>query len=872
MAKKETHIPAVIDNAEALEAKMAAMKEAQKLFATYTQEQVDKIFKAAATAADKARIPLAKMAVEETGMGIVEDKVIKNHYASEYIYNAYKNTKTCGVIEEDTVYGIKKIAEPIGLIAAVIPTTNPTSTAIFKTLIALKTRNAIIISPHPRAKGCTIAAAKLVLEAAVKAGAPEGIIGWIDVPSLELTNLVMKEADIILATGGPGMVKAAYSSGKPALGVGAGNTPVIIDDTADVRLAVNSIIHSKTFDNGMICASEQSVTVLESVYQAVKDEFAYRGCYFLKKDELDKVRKTILINGALNAKIVGQKAATIAEMAGVKVPAETKILIGEVESVDISEEFAHEKLSPVLAMYKAKTFDEAIAKAEQLVADGGYGHTSSLYINVNEKEKMAKHAAAMKTCRILVNTPSSQGGIGDLYNFKLAPSLTLGCGSWGGNSVSENVGVKHLINIKTVAERRENMLWMRTPEKVYFKKGCMPVALDELGTVMGKKRCFIVTDSFLYKNGYTKAIEDKLDQMGIVHTCFSDVEPDPSLASAKAGAAAMRAFEPDCIIALGGGSAMDAGKVMWVLYENPDADFDDMAMDFMDIRKRIYTFPKMGKKAYFVAIPTSSGTGSEVTPFAIITDKETGIKWPLADYELMPNMAIVDTDNMMSAPKGLTCASGIDVMTHAIEAYVSVMASDYTDSLALKAIKLVFDYLPRAYKDGNDVEARDHMANASCMAGMAFANAFLGVNHSLAHKLGAFHHIPHGIANALVLTDVMRYNSVEVPTKMGTFPQYQYPHTLARYAEIGRFVGLTGKDDQEVFEKLLDKLEELKKAIEIKPTIKDYNVDEKYFLETLDEMTEQAFNDQCTGANPRYPLMSELKEIYLKAYYGKESK
>ena len=872
MAKKETNIPAVIDNAEALEAKMAAMKEAQKLFAAYTQEQVDKIFKAAATAADKARIPLAKMAVEETGMGVVEDKVIKNHYASEYIYNAYKNTKTCGVIEEDLVYGIKKIAEPIGLIAAVIPTTNPTSTAIFKTLLALKTRNAIIISPHPRAKGCTIAAAKLVLEAAVKAGAPEGIIGWIDVPSLELTNLVMRDADIILATGGPGMVKAAYSSGKPALGVGAGNTPVIIDDTADIRLAVNSIIHSKTFDNGMICASEQSVTVLESVYQAVKDEFQYRGCYFLKGDELDKVRKTIIINGALNAKIVGQKATTIAEMAGVKVPENTKILIGEVESVDISEEFAHEKLSPVLAMYKAKTFDEALAKAEQLVADGGYGHTSSLYINTNEKEKMAKHAAAMKTCRILVNTPSSHGGIGDLYNFKLAPSLTLGCGSWGGNSVSENVGVKHLINIKTVAERRENMLWMRTPEKVYFKKGCMPVALDELGTVMGKKRCFIVTDSFLYKNGYTKGIEDKLNEMGIVHTCFYDVEPDPSLASAKAGAEAMRAFEPDCIIALGGGSAMDAAKVMWVLYENPDADFDDMAMDFMDIRKRIYTFPKMGKKAYFVAIPTSSGTGSEVTPFAIITDKETGIKWPLADYELMPNMAIVDTDNMMSAPKGLTCASGIDVMTHAIEAYVSIMASDYTDSLALKAIKLVFDYLPRAYKDGNDVEARDHMANASCMAGMAFANAFLGVNHSLAHKLGAFHHLPHGIANALVLTEVMRYNSAEVPTKMGTFPQYQYPHALARYAEIGRFVGLTGKDDQEVFEKLLEKLEELKKAIEIKPTIRDYGVDEKYFLETLDEMTEQAFNDQCTGANPRYPLMSELKEIYLTAYYGKESR
>lgn len=869
MAKIKPIIPTIIDTPEALAQKMAAMKDAQQIFAAYTQEQVDKIFKAAATAADKMRIPLAKMAVKETGMGVVEDKVIKNHYAAEYIYNAYKNTKTCGVIEEDPVYGIKKIAEPIGLIAAVIPTTNPTSTAIFKTLLALKTRNAIIISPHPRAKDCTIEAAKVVLEAAVKAGAPEGIIGWIDVPSLELTNMVMRDADIILATGGPGMVKAAYSSGKPALGVGAGNTPVIIDDTADIRLAVNSIIHSKTFDNGMICASEQSVTVLEKVYQQVKDEFAYRGCYFLKEDELDKVRKTILINGSLNAKIVGQKASVIAEMAGISVPASTKILIGEVESVDISEEFAHEKLSPVLAMYKAKTFDEAIAKAEQLVADGGYGHTSSLYINTNEKEKMAKHAAAMKTCRILINTPSSHGGIGDLYNFKLAPSLTLGCGSWGGNSVSDNVGVKHLLNIKTVAERRENMLWMRTPEKVYFKKGCTPVALDELGTVMGKKRCFVVTDSFLYKNGYTKNIERKLDEMGIVHTCFSDVEPDPSLASARAGAAAMGAFEPDCIIALGGGSAMDAAKIMWVLYENPDADFDDMAMDFMDIRKRIYTFPKMGRKAYFVAIPTSSGTGSEVTPFAIITDKETGIKWPLADYELMPNMAIVDTDNMMSAPKGLTCASGIDVMTHAIEAYVSVMASDYTDSLALKAIKLVFDYLPRAYRDGNDVEARDHMANASCMAGMAFANAFLGINHSLAHKLGAFHHLPHGIANALVLTEVMRYNSAEVPTKMGTFPQYKYPHTLARYAEIGRFVGLSGKDDQEVFEKLLDKLEELKKEIEIKPTIRDYNVDEKYFLETLDEMTEQAFNDQCTGANPRYPLMEELKELYLKAYYGK---
>ncbi len=859
-----------IETLEDLELAMQELREAQKIYATYTQEQVDAIFKAAATAANKARIPLSKMAVAETGMGVMEDKVIKNHYAAEYIYNAYKNTKTCGVIEEDPVYGIKKIAEPLGVIAAVIPTTNPTSTAIFKTLICLKTRNGIIISPHPRAKQCTAEAAKIVLEAAVAAGAPKGIIKCIDVPSLELTNKVMQEADCILATGGPGMVKAAYSSGKPALGVGPGNTPVIIDDSADIKLAVNSIIHSKTFDNGMICASEQSVTVLESIYKAVKDEFKYRGCYFLKKDELDKVRSVILINGALNAKIVGQKAATIAKMAGVEVPEETKILIGEVESVDISEPFAHEKLSPVLAMYKAKDFDDALQKAEQLVADGGYGHTSSLYINVNEKEKMAKHAAMMKTCRILINTPSSQGGIGDLYNFKLAPSLTLGCGSWGGNSVSENVGVKHLINIKTVAERRENMLWMRTPEKVYFKKGCTPVALDELKNVMGKKRCFIVTDSFLYKNGFTKKIEDKLDQMGIVHTCFSDVEPDPSLASARAGAAAMRAFEPDCIIAMGGGSAMDAGKVMWMLYENPDADFSEMSMDFMDIRKRVYTYPKMGKKAYFIAIPTSSGTGSEVTPFAIITDRDTGIKWPLADYELMPDMSIVDTDNMMSAPKGLTCASGIDVMTHAIEAYVSIMASDYTDSLALRAIKLVFEYLPRAYKDGNDVEARDHMANASCMAGLAFANAFLGLNHSLAHKLGAFHHLPHGIANALVLLNVMRYNSAEVPTKMGTFPQYQYPHALQRYAEIGRSVGLTGKNDQEVFEKLLAKLDELMRTIEIKPNIKDYNVDEKHFLDTLDEMSEQAFNDQCTGANPRYPLVSEIKELYLKSYYGEE--
>ena len=865
-------VPEIIDSVEALTAKMAAMREAQKVFATYTQEQVDKIFYEAAKAANQQRIPLAKMAVAETGMGIVEDKVIKNNYAAEYIYNAYKNTKTCGVIEEDKAYGIKKIAEPIGLIAAVIPTTNPTSTAIFKTLIALKTRNAIIISPHPRAKQSTIAAAKIVLDAAVKAGAPENIIGWIDVPSLDLTQEVMKNSDTILATGGPGMVHAAYSSGKPALGVGAGNTPVIIDDTADIKMAVSSIIHSKTFDNGMICASEQSVTVLEPIYKEVRKEFEYRGCYFLKKDELDKVRKTIIINGALNAKIVGQSAHTIAKLAGVEVPEDTKILIGEVESVDISEEFAHEKLSPVLAMYKAKTFDEAIAKAERLVADGGYGHTSSLYINVNEKEKMAKHAAAMKTCRILVNTPSSHGGIGDLYNFKLAPSLTLGCGSWGGNSVSENVGVKHLLNIKTVAERRENMLWFRAPEKVYFKKGCMPVALDELKHVMDKKRAFIVTDSFLYMNGYTKPITDKLDELGIVYQCFSDVQPDPTLANAQAGAKAMTAFKPDVIIALGGGSAMDAGKIMWVMYEHPEVDFQDMAMRFIDIRKRVYTFPKMGEKAYFVAIPTSSGTGSEVTSFAVITDQETGVKYPLADYELMPDMSIVDADNMMSQPKGLTSASGVDVLTHALEAYASVMATDYTDGLALKAMKNVFEYLPRAYENGNDVEARCKMADASCMAGMAFNNAFLGVCHSMAHKLGAFHHIPHGIANALLISMVVDYNAAECPRKMGTFSQYQYPHTMARYAECARFVGIQAKDDAEAVQKLIAKIEELKEKVGIKKTIADYGVDEKYFLETLDDMCEKAFDDQCTGANPRYPLISEIKDMFLRAYYGDNKK
>ena len=861
----------IIDSVEKLEEELARVREAQRKFSTYTQEQVDKIFLAAAKAANMARIPLAKMAVEETGMGVVEDKIIKNHYAAEYIYNKYKNTKTCGVIDEDKAYGTKRIAEPLGVICAVIPTTNPTSTAIFKTLISLKTRNGIIISPHPRAKKSTAAAAKIVLDAAVAAGAPENIISWIDAPSLEMTNLLMKEADIILATGGPGMVKAAYSSGKPALGVGAGNTPAIIDKSADILKAVNSIIHSQTFDNGMICASEQSTIVDKTIYKEVRKEFEYRGCYFLKKDELDKVRKTIIINGALNAKIVGQKPVTIAALAGVKIPEDTKVLIGEVDSVDISEEFAHEKLSPVLAMYKSENFEDALAKAEQLIADGGYGHTSSIYINeITETEKLAEFEARMKTCRILVNTPSSFGGIGDLYNFDLAPSLTLGCGSWGGNSVSENVGVKHLINIKTVAERRENMLWFRAPEKVYIKKGCLPVALDEVGNVMGKKRAFIVTDSFLYKNGYSKPITDKLDELGIVNTTFFNVAPDPTLACAKEGWAQMKAFEPDVIIALGGGSAMDAAKIMWVMYEHPEVDFYDLAMRFMDIRKRVYTFPKMGEKAYFIAVPTSAGTGSEVTPFAVITDESTGTKYPLADYQLMPNMAIVDADFHMTAPKGLTAASGIDAVTHALEAYASMMATEYTDGLAIEALKNIFEYLPRAYDDGlNDPVAREKMANAATMAGMAFANAFLGVCHSMAHKLGAYHHLPHGVANALMIDYVLEFNAAEVPAKMGTFSQYDYPKTLRRYAQVAEALGVSGRNDEAKLKGLIKKIDDLKEYVGIKKTIKDYGVDEKYFLDTLDQMTEDAFDDQCTGANPRLPLMSEIKDMYLRAYYGK---
>ncbi|MBR1566734.1 MAG: bifunctional acetaldehyde-CoA/alcohol dehydrogenase [Oscillospiraceae bacterium] len=859
----------VIDTIDKLEEEIARVKAAQAIYSSYTQEQVDKIFLAAATAANKARIPLAKAAVAETGMGIVEDKVIKNHFASEYVYNAYRNTRTCGVIEEDKAYGVKKIAEPLGLVCAIIPTTNPTSTAIFKTLIALKTRNGIIISPHHRAKSSTVEAAKVVLEAAVAAGAPEDIIGWISAPSREMTRLLMKESDIILATGGPSMVNAAYSSGTPALGVGAGNVPAIIDDTADILLAVNSVIHSKTFDNGMICASEQSVIVLDKVYDQVRREFARRGCYFLYGEELEKVRKTVIINGSVNAGIVGQPAAKIASLAGVEVPEGTKILIGEVESTDKSEEFAHEKLSPVLAMYRAKDFDDAVDKAEALVEGGGLGHTSSIYLNTaTEQAKLDAFQARMKTCRIVVNTPSSHGGIGDLYNFALTPSLTLGCGSWGGNSVSENVGVKHLLNIKTVVERRENMLWFRAPEKIYIKKGCLPVALNELGE-MGKKRAFVVTGPHLHKTGAADPIFKKLEELGIEHTCFFDVPNDPTLACAREGAKRMETFKPDVIIALGGGSPMDAAKIMWVLYEHPEADFADMAMRFSDIRKRIYKFPKMGEKAYFICIPTSAGTGSEATPFAVITDEQTGIKYPLADYELMPNMAIVDVDYHMTAPKGLTASSGIDAVSHALEAIASVMATDYTDGLALQALKNLFTWLPVAYEDGNNVQAREKVANAATMAGMAFANAFLGVMHSMAHKLGAFHHVAHGLANALMMDEVLRFNASEAPTKMGTFPQYDHPHTLARYAMVADYIGCGGNTDEEKFAALIQKIDELKAAIGIKPTIRDYVPDEQAFLARLDEMVEQAFDDQCTGANPRYPLMREIKQMYLDAYYGK---
>lgn len=861
----------VVQDEQSLNELIERVREAQKKYATYSQEQVDKIFRAAAMAADKARIPLAKEAVEETGMGIIEDKVIKNHFASEYIFNKYREAKTCDVIEHNEDMGYEKLAEPIGVVAAIVPTTNPTSTAIFKALICLKTRNGCIFSPHPRAKQSTIDAAKTILDAAVAAGAPEDIIGWIDVPSVQLSGALMHEADTILATGGPGMVKAAYSSGKPAIGVGPGNTPAIITDSADIKMAAASIIHSKTFDNGMICASEQSVIVMKEVYDEFKAELVKRGAYILKDNEIDNVRKTILINGSLNAKIVGQKATKIAEMSGIKVPENSRVLVGEVTSVDFLEEFAHEKLSPVLAMYKAETFEDALAKATKLVTDGGYGHTSVIYLNeVSDKERLSVFENTMKTCRILVNTPASQGGIGDIYNFMLTPSLTLGCGSWGGNSVSENVGLKHLLNIKTVAIRRENMLWFRVPEKLFFKRGCLRTALTELKDEYNKKRAFIVTDKFLYESGFTNKITDRLTELGIVSEVYSKVAPDPTLACAREGAKLMEDFRPDVIIAIGGGSPMDAAKIMWVLYEHPKADFEDMAADFMDIRKRIYKFPHMGGKAFFVAIPTTAGTGSEVTPFAIITDERDGTKYPLADYELLPKMAIVDADLMMNIPRGLTKASGIDALVHSIEAIGSTMATDFSDGMAYKAIQLIFKYLPRAYKNGaNDPEAREGMANAATIAGIAFANAFLGICHSMGHKLGSYHHIPHGIAVSLVLNEVMKFNSAENPTKMGTFPQYEYPQSLRRYAHIAEVLGLSGKDDEAKLKALLKAITDLKVECDIPLTIKNAGVDEKAFLESLDQMSVDAFNDQCTGANPRYPLISEIKELYLKCYYGK---
>jgi acetaldehyde dehydrogenase/alcohol dehydrogenase len=858
-----------VTNLEELMLKIEEVRNAQKIFSTYTQEQVDEIFRQAAMAANNARIKLAKMAVEETGMGIVEDKVIKNHFASEYIYNQYKDEKTCGVLEKDEAFGITKVAEPIGVVAAVVPTTNPTSTAIFKALIALKTRNGIIFSPHPRAKNSTIAAAKIVLDAAVKAGAPEGIVGWIDEPSVELSQVVMRESDITLATGGPGMVKAAYSSGKPAIGVGAGNTPAIIDETAHIKMAVSSILLSKTFDNGVICASEQTVIVMDEVYNEVRKEFEERGAYFLKGDEIDKVRNVILVNGALNANIVGQKAAKIAEMAGVNVPVDSKVLIGEVESVELEEAFSHEKLSPVLGMYRVKSFEEALTKAVRLIELGGFGHTSVLYTDqVKSKERIAKFGATMKTGRTIINMPSSQGAIGDIYNFRLAPSLTLGCGSWGGNSVSENVGVKHLLNVKSVAERRENMLWFRVPEKIYFKYGSLPVALRELSD-MGKKKAFIVTDKVLYNLGFVDTVTKVLEETGVDYKIFFDVEPDPTLATARKGAAEMASFNPDTIISVGGGSPMDAAKIMWVLYEHPEVKFEDLAMRFMDIRKRVYTFPKMGEKAMMVSIPTSAGTGSEVTPFAVITDEKTGLKYPLADYELTPDMAIVDAELMMKMPKGLTSASGIDALTHAIEALASVLASEYTNGLALEAIRLIFKYLPQAYNEGTtNVKAREKMAHASTMAGMAFANAFLGVCHSMAHKLGASHHIPHGVANALLINEVIKFNAVENPRKQAAFPQYKYPSAKSRYVRIADYLGLGGKTDDQKIDNLLKAIDELKAKVGLPKTIKDAGVSENKFYATLDEMCEQAFDDQCTGANPRYPLISEIKQMYINAFEG----
>lgn len=861
-----------VTNMTELDAMVARVKAAQKEFATYSQEQVDKIFRAASLAANNARIPLAQQVVAESGMGIIEDKVIKNHFASEFIYNKYKDEKTCGILEENDEFGTMTIAEPVGIICGIVPTTNPTSTAIFKSLISLKTRNAIIFSPHPRAKDSTNAAAKLVLDAAVAAGAPKDIIGWIDQPSVELSNALMKHDDInlILATGGPGMVKAAYSSGKPAIGVGAGNVPVVIDETADIKRAVASVLMSKTFDNGVVCASEQAVIVMDEVYDEVKARFASHNGYVLSKEEADKVRKVLLINGALNADIVGQPATKIAAMAGVTVPANTKILIGEGVQVSADDEFAHEKLSPTLGMFRASSFENAVDQAVTMVEIGGIGHTSGLYTNQDVNADRIKYFGdRLKTARILVNIPTTHGGIGDLYNFNVAPSLTLGCGSWGGNSISENVGPKHLINKKTVAKRAENMLWHKLPKSIYFRRGSLPIALSDLE---GKKRAFLVTDRFLFNNGYADEVVSLLKANGMEVQTFFDVEADPTLSVVEKGAEAMKSFQPDVIIALGGGSPMDAAKIMWVMYEHPETHFEELAMRFMDIRKRIYKFPKMGQKAELVCITTTSGTGSEVTPFAVVTDDKTGAKYPLADYELTPQMAIVDANLVMNMPKSLTAFGGYDAVTHALEAYVSVLANEYSDGQALQALKMLKEYLPSSYANGaNDPIAREKVHNAATIAGIAFANAFLGVCHSMAHKLGAEFHLPHGLANALLISNVVRYNANDNPTKQTAFSQYDRPQARRRYAEVADHLGLTQAGDRtaQKIERLLAWLDELKTNLEIPMSIQAAGVLEADFLAKVDELSVEAFDDQCTGANPRYPLISELKDVLLASYYGK---
>ena len=869
IAKKKEKVtePTVTDKLAEL---VARVRKAQKEYAKFNQQQVDLIFKEAAKAANSMRIPLAKAAAEETQMGIAEDKVIKNHFASEFIYNKFKNVPTCEIIERDETFGIRKVAEPIGILAGVVPTTNPTSTAIFKSLIALKTRNAIIFSPHPRAKKCTIEAAKIVLQAAVKAGAPKDIIAWIDEPSVEASKYLMANVDMVLATGGPGMVHAAYSSGKPAIGVGAGNTPAVIDETANIPMAVNSVLVSKTFDNGMICASEQSVVVVEEVYEAVRAEFLKRGAYILDKKEKEAVRKVIANDGKLNANIVGQPAVKIAGLAGVTVPDNAKVLIGEVEKVGTDEAFSIEKLSPVLAMFKAKDYQAAFDKAEELVQFGGRGHTAVLYTDLKNVNRIEQFGEMMDTGRVLINQPSSHGAIGDIYNFRLEPSLTLGCGSWGGNAVSENVGVKHLLNIKTISERRENMLWFRVPEKIYFKRGCLPVALGDL---TGKKKAFVVTDKPLFDLGIVDKVTDILDDMGIETDVFYDVLPDPDITTTLAGVKRMQTFDPDVIIAVGGGSPMDAAKIMWLMYEAPDVEFEDIAMRFMDMRKKVFKFPELGRKATMVAIPTTSGTGSEVTPFAVVTDDATGKKYPIADYELTPDIAICDADLVMSMPKGLTAFSGIDALTHALEAMVAVTATDYTNAMALESIRILFKYLPKAYTNGmNDVQAREKVHNAATMAGMAFANAFLGICHSMAHKLGAKFHLPHGLANALLINEVIKFNASDNPTKQAAFSQYEYPDAKSRYARIARYLDLKGNTDDELVDALIEAINNLKQQLDIPMCIYDTGVDDKEFTAALDELSEMAFDDQCTGCNPRYPLIGEIKELYMNAFRPNEPK